>query len=135
MAVYEYNKLVQETLACLEAGSPSQPLQAAATDGDFITGFGTETPDVQAPAEPETSAAAQAPEPLFAPESPRPSAPRRKPKELKIPMTYKHRETHYKRLKRISQALEIPMGELLDEALEAKFADWEAEIRRGNTAI
>ncbi len=45
-------------------------------------------------------------------------------------MTYKHRETHYKRLKRISQALEIPMGELLDEALEAKFADWEAELRQ-----
>jgi len=43
-------------------------------------------------------------------------------------MTYKHREVNYKRLKKISQALEVSMGELLDEALDAKFLEWETEI-------
>lgn len=56
------------------------------------------------------------------------SVSRRQPKPVKVPMTYKHRETHYKRLKKISQALEVPMGDLIDEALEAKFAAWEAEL-------
>ena len=32
LAAYEYNKLVEETLSCLEAGSQNQPPQAAATD-------------------------------------------------------------------------------------------------------
>lgn len=64
------------------------------------------------------------------PESPAaesPMARRRPAKPPKIAMTYKHQESHYRRLKRISQALEIPMGELIDEALEAKFSQWEAE--------
>ena len=56
------------------------------------------------------------------------SVSRRQPKPVKVPMTYKHRETHYKRLKKISQALDVPMGELIDEALEAKFDAWEAEL-------
>ena len=41
-------------------------------------------------------------------------------------MGYKHKAANHRRLKKLSQALEIPMGELLDQALEAKFAEWEA---------
>ena len=43
-------------------------------------------------------------------------------------MTYKHRETHYDKLKWLSQRLKMTMGDLIDEALEAKFAEWRARV-------
>ena len=49
---------------------------------------------------------------------------RKRTGELKIPITYKHRESNFRILKKISQRLEIPIGELLDEALEARFPLW-----------
>jgi hypothetical protein len=49
-------------------------------------------------------------------------------KPRKIAMTYKHSEQNYKRLKHYSQRLEISMGELIDEALESKFAEWKAQL-------
>ena len=49
-------------------------------------------------------------------------------KPRKIAMTYKHRETHYDRLKWLSQRLKTTMGDLIDEALEAKFAEWRARV-------
>ena len=48
--------------------------------------------------------------------------------EIKIPITYKHRESNFRVLKRIAQRLEIPIGDLLDEALEARFPEWKARI-------
>jgi hypothetical protein len=50
--------------------------------------------------------------------------------ELKIPITYKHRESNFRILKKISQRLEIPIGDLLDEALETIFPTWKAKIAK-----
>ena len=50
--------------------------------------------------------------------------------ELKIPITYKHRESNFRILKKISQRLEIPIGDLLDEALETRFPTWKARIAK-----
>jgi hypothetical protein len=106
------------------------PKPAAPGRGDghsFITGFG-DAPQIP---DPNSEVALPPPaEPVSLPEPElRGSVARRQPKPLKIPMTYKHRESSYKRLKKISQVLDVPMGDLIDEALDAKFADWEAEIR------
>jgi len=49
---------------------------------------------------------------------------------MKIPITYKHRESNFKILKRIAQRLEIPIGDLLDEALETRFPEWRARIAK-----
>ena len=51
-------------------------------------------------------------------------------REMKIPITYKHRESNFKILKRIAQRLEIPIGDLLDEALETRFPEWRARIAK-----
>lgn len=48
--------------------------------------------------------------------------------ERKIPITYKHRESNFKTLKKISHRLDIPIGDLLDEALESRFPEWKARI-------
>ena len=42
--------------------------------------------------------------------------------------SYKHKEINHLRLKKLSQSLERNMGDMLDEALEAKFADWLAQV-------
>jgi hypothetical protein len=49
-------------------------------------------------------------------------------KYRKIAMTYKHKEQNYDRLKFLSQRLKITMGQLIDEALEAKFAEWRSRV-------
>jgi hypothetical protein len=49
---------------------------------------------------------------------------------VKLPITYKHREKNFRTLKKISQRLERPIGDLLDEALEARFPQWKAEIAK-----
>jgi hypothetical protein len=48
--------------------------------------------------------------------------------EMKIPITYKHRESNFRILKKISQRLEIPIGDLLDEAIETRLPEWKARI-------
>lgn len=42
--------------------------------------------------------------------------------------SYKHKEINHMRLKRLSQDLDRNMGDMLDEALEAKFAEWLAQV-------
>ena len=49
-------------------------------------------------------------------------------REMKVPITYKHRESNFRVLKKISQRLDTPIGDLLDEALEARFPEWRAKI-------
>ena len=102
------------------SGRFPKPATPSRGDGSaFIKDFG------DAPPTPDRAPQYETPEsPLAGPALAR----RRPAKPSKIAMTYKHQETHYRRLKRISQALEIPMGELIDEALEAKFPLWEAEV-------
>lgn len=51
----------------------------------------------------------------------------RQPKERKVPITYKHRERNFTVLKKLSHRLDIPIGDLLDEALESKFPEWKAK--------
>ena len=101
------------------SGRFPKPATPSRGDGSaFIKDFGDPVPTLDRTAPPEG-----------ADDMPNTATARRRPaKPSKIAMTYKHQETHYRRLKRISQALEIPMGELIDEALEAKFPQWEAEL-------
>lgn len=54
--------------------------------------------------------------------SPAPSA------EVRSVNSYKHKEINHLRLKRLSQKLDRNMGDMLDEALEARFADWLAAV-------
>jgi hypothetical protein len=54
--------------------------------------------------------------------------PSRARRELKLPITYKHKESNFRTLKRIAQRLERPIGDLLDEALEARFPEWREQI-------
>jgi len=42
--------------------------------------------------------------------------------------SYKHKEINHLRLKRLSQNLDRNMGDMLDEALEAKFAEWLSRV-------
>jgi hypothetical protein len=56
-----------------------------------------------------------------------PQWPAKVPKERKVPITYKHRERNFTVLKKLSQRLEISIGDLLDEALESKFPEWKAK--------
>ena len=49
-------------------------------------------------------------------------------REMKVPITYKHRESNFRVLKKISQRLDTPIGDLLDEALETRFPEWKARI-------
>lgn len=42
--------------------------------------------------------------------------------------SYKHKEINHMRLKRLSQDLDRNMGDMLDEALEAKFSEWLAAV-------
>jgi hypothetical protein len=49
-------------------------------------------------------------------------------KPRKIAMTYKHKEVNYEKLKWLSQKLKITMGDLIDEALEVKFAEWRRRV-------
>jgi hypothetical protein len=42
--------------------------------------------------------------------------------------SYKHKEINHMRLKRLSQDLDRNMGDMLDEALEAKFSEWLAQV-------
>ena len=59
---------------------------------------------------------------------PRRGPARARTREMKVPITYKHRESNFRVLKKIAQRLEIPIGDLLDEALEARFPEWRARI-------
>src|SRR5689334_16798859 len=109
------------------SGRFPKPASPGRGDGSsFIKGFGQTNQLPEDAAEPSLE---MPPTSTFRPEGELPVvSPRRQPKPVKIPMTYKHREVNYKRLKRISQVLEVSMGDLIDEALDAKFPDWEAEI-------
>ena len=39
--------------------------------------------------------------------------------------SYKHTTANFMRLRRLAQKLDVPIGKLLDEAIEAKFAEFE----------
>ncbi|NUN02030.1 MAG: hypothetical protein HUU41_13015 [Bryobacteraceae bacterium] len=78
-----------------------------------------------------TAALRPAPEPLPAP-SPQPQSPPA-PGAATDPgrravSSYKHKEINHLRLKRLSQNLDRNMGDMLDEALEAKFAEWLSRV-------
>jgi hypothetical protein len=45
-------------------------------------------------------------------------------KSRKENITYKHNPRNFLLLKKLSHRLEIPIGDLLDEALEARFPEW-----------
>lgn len=51
----------------------------------------------------------------------------REGKGRKENITYKHNPRNFQILKKLSQRLEIPIGDLLDEALESRFPEWRAK--------
>jgi hypothetical protein len=44
-------------------------------------------------------------------------------------MTYKHLESNYKKLKKVAALLDRNMGDLIDEALNAKMPEWQQAVR------
>jgi hypothetical protein len=50
------------------------------------------------------------------------------PAARKIAQTYKHKEANYRVLKFLSVKLGRYMGDLIDEAVEAKFSEWKTKI-------
>jgi hypothetical protein len=44
--------------------------------------------------------------------------------------SYKHKSANYLKLRRIAQRLDVNIGDLLDEALEAKMPEFEERARR-----
>jgi hypothetical protein len=53
--------------------------------------------------------------------------PKREAKGRKENITYKHNPRNFVLLKKFSHRLEIPIGDLLDEALESRFSEWRAK--------
>ena len=86
-------------------------------------------PDADRFVEQGTAALRPAAEPFSAPTvgptASRPSAPNT---EVRSVNSYKHKEINHLRLKRLSQRLDRNMGDMLDEALEARFAEWLAAV-------
>jgi hypothetical protein len=64
------------------------------------------------------------PEPRFR----QPELPAVNPAARKIAQTYKHKEANYRVLKFLSVKLGRYMGDLIDEAIEAKFPEWKTKI-------
>jgi hypothetical protein len=86
-------------------------------------------PDADRFVEQGTAALRPVAEPPLAPTpgsvSLRPSAPSTETRSVN---SYKHKEINHLRLKRLSQKLDRNMGDMLDEALEARFAEWLAAV-------
>lgn len=95
-------------------GKPSRP-----TDAERFVEEGASA--LRQPPEPEP----KLPPPAVAPA--RPATPAADTQRRSV-NSYKHKEINHLRLKRLSQDLDRNMGDMLDEALEAKFAEWLAQV-------
>jgi hypothetical protein len=56
-----------------------------------------------------------------------PSLPPERAEATKTTISYRHRLENKKKLTWLAERLRRPVGELLDEALEAKFPEWRAQ--------